>query len=488
MNRILFVLLFISSKATAQSNKNSYGIIFQQLGWSEIKKKAQEENKYIFMDLYTTWCAPCKKMDRDVYADSTLGSLINSRFISVKVQMDSSSKDDEFVRKWYADAVKIKNEYIISGYPSFLFFSPNGKLIYQDFGYKSVAKFSKLAEQVVSSKTFLLRTELNEYKNGKRNYQLLPELAIYSKSIGDNVLSKQIAQEYIVSLDETQLLKKKNILLILDIIGDKNMAKDLAMKYKERYLDSLSEEEVLEKDNLFFIAKFRTLVSSHDIIFQTCYSKPDEVDKVIEQVGFSNYLVEQTITREELDHRVIDEKTTWEKLKSVIHGKYDKVDANRLILEKQIRFYRNERLNWNLWAKYKDEYIAKYPPPSEGLSIYIELNVFGAWDVFLHCNEKDALKISIKWIDMALNKDKSHEAAYLDTKANLLYKLGNFRKAIQLEKKAILADKLDAKKIGKDKGENADSFTRALKNMKNRKPTYLEEGAIWKSTLLSDPN
>ena len=63
------------------------------LTWEQVKQKAKQENKYIFLDCFATWCAPCKKMDLDVYTNDTVGSYFNEKFISVKVQMDKTKKD-----------------------------------------------------------------------------------------------------------------------------------------------------------------------------------------------------------------------------------------------------------------------------------------------------------------------------------------------------------------------------------------------------------
>ena len=64
-----------------------------------------------------------------------------------------------------------------------------------------------------------------------------------------------------------------------------------------------------------------------------------------------------------------------------------------------------------------------------------------AWDIFRYSDNKDELRKAIIWSDRAIwMEGKKPEGNMLDTKANLLYKLGNRREALALEKKALLLD------------------------------------------------
>ncbi len=69
------------------------GIKFVNISnWNEVLLKAKNEGKYIFVDCFATWCGPCKEMDKNVYPMDKVGLLVNEKFISVRLQMDSTGK------------------------------------------------------------------------------------------------------------------------------------------------------------------------------------------------------------------------------------------------------------------------------------------------------------------------------------------------------------------------------------------------------------
>src|SRR5688500_3765008 len=88
---ILFCLFVINMQGRCQQHTGIKWV--EGLSWEHILQKAKTDNKYIFVDFYTTWCAPCKAMEKNVYPDTRVGDVMNDKFISVKVQMDKTDND-----------------------------------------------------------------------------------------------------------------------------------------------------------------------------------------------------------------------------------------------------------------------------------------------------------------------------------------------------------------------------------------------------------
>src|SRR5580698_5294831 len=114
MKRIISLLLSIPLLLNAQVDSAVQGIQFiKGLRWQQILAKAKAENKYVFVDCYTTWCGPCKYMSQDIFPLSEVGDFFNQHFVNIAIQMDHTDKDSSEVMNWYGDAANIEKLYKI---------------------------------------------------------------------------------------------------------------------------------------------------------------------------------------------------------------------------------------------------------------------------------------------------------------------------------------------------------------------------------------
>jgi len=99
--------------------------------------EGQKLDKPIFIDVYTTWCGPCKQMDKTTFQDEALGAFLNENFISVKWDADDI--------KYKADARRLG----VDAYPTFLFLDKTGKPIASPAGYRDAKNFMSLAQSIL---------------------------------------------------------------------------------------------------------------------------------------------------------------------------------------------------------------------------------------------------------------------------------------------------------------------------------------------------
>src|SRR5258705_1734298 len=137
--QLILVLLFCAVlNGFAQQNDSTNGINFFQGTFKEAAAKAKAENKFIFLDAFASWCGPCKTMDKEVYANKKVGKYLNEKFISIKIDIEKG-EGPEVAKRFHS----------IDGYPSLLFFSPEGHLAKTILGSRHIKNFLAEVKLVV---------------------------------------------------------------------------------------------------------------------------------------------------------------------------------------------------------------------------------------------------------------------------------------------------------------------------------------------------
>lgn len=429
----------------AQESQTEAGVKFtEHLSWQQIVAKATAENKYIFVDCFATWCGPCKLMDREVYPKTNVGDFYNTHFISVRAQMDSSKNDNEEVRNWYADAHNLQAQFHIRAFPTFLFFSPDGKIVHRAVGAHRDTDFINLGKKALNPEKQYY-TLLTNYRQGNKDFKKMVYLAA-----------------------------------IAGMSGDKKLADTIAGDYKLNYLDKLSEEGLCTKENLDFIGQYPNLVNSKDGFFHLFYNSPEKADQIAGQKGLSDLLANWVISMEEIFSKLYDSNNkaltaspAWDAMTETIAKKYNRETAEKLVLDAKLKFYPYVG-NWKEYAKWEDFNIIKNPPKS--ISEVETLNQAAWSNVFEHCKDKGVLTRAIAWSDLCiqLQPESIITSQFYDTKANLLYKLGKVNEAIVCENKAIDQDDQFVKKSGTKTGYTT-GFYENLAKMKKGEPTWPEK-------------
>jgi len=395
-----------SHGAFAQEN----GVHFlENTSWSAVLQKAKMEHKYIFVDCYASWCGPCKWMDKNIYPNDTIGAAVNAEFLAVRVQMDSAKQDGDQVKAWYAAAHDLNARYHINEYPSYLFFSPDGEAIHKETGTKRKEDFLQLIHSVRDPE-HQYYTLLARYHRGQLAYSEMPALAGISENIGEEDDVKLIVQDYI-----------------------------------QHYLQLLPADKRWTKDNMDFLNAHSKYISSSDPIFKWYYADRKKIDSSMEAAGYADQLIDKIVYREEVKSELDQAKKDghepdWRRMKRAINHKYAQQYAVDNVLEGQIKYYRDQKE----WKKYIDVFVqyqerVSMPMLRNGVvnpkSALVFLNN-ASWEVFEYSTSKSQLDTALNWINEALEVGPKPFATAMDTKANILYKLGRKEEAMQLEQQS----------------------------------------------------
>ncbi|ATP55274.1 hypothetical protein CPT03_01740 [Pedobacter ginsengisoli] len=399
----------------------SQGINFEKnLNWDQIQAKAKEQNKYIFVDAYTTWCGPCKAMSAEIFPKKEVGDFINDKFISVKIQMDKTKSDDEFIKSWYADAKSLDQQYNITAYPTILFFSPEGNLAGRSVGYKNANKLiAEVKKAIAGSEEFRILYE--QYKNAKRDSGFVKKLVELGQQIGQTSISKAIAQQYIRSLNNQELFKKENLL---------------------------------------FVHRFTT--SPNDFGFKI-FRKEGKMVNIVLGANTAETKVREVIIKEEIDPIVKDQTKIpdWVNIEKTIRSKYGAIGLEAYYGERM--GFASEKKDWTNFGKF---YALYYTTAYSRSKFHIN-NI--SWPIFEYVNDPKVLDIAIKTMKYDIEHFDQKSLQAFDTYANLLYKSGKKQEAIEWESKAL---RLEEENALKNNSKPNPVFGETLEKMKTGVPTW----------------
>jgi thioredoxin-related protein len=426
MKRLLIVIVILSSiHARAQQ-----GIKFEKaLNWEQIKAKAKKENSYIFVDAYTTWCIPCKEMTAKIFPRQEIGDFFNKNFINVAIQFDRKSTDNKRIKEWYSDAKKIRDNYKILEYPTYLYFNPDGELVYKIVGANyDPTSFLENTKLALDPKT-QYPTLKDQFANGKRDTAFLATLIKAGINSYDMKSLPNFINPYLKS--QINLLTKQNIIYI-----------------------------------------FYGTQSTTDFGFETLQKHPEAVDSVIGK-GFSRKTVNRLIFNETVFPMLrtnaviknygggmveyqgdLNKSVDWPTVSNLVKNKF----PDRL--EEVNRFSKTLYYQWaEDWTKYAEvvsEYLGKNPNqlnPDE-LSDYTEV-------IFQFSNDSTQLKKAESWSELALSSKGTDPIRYKVINTRLMYKNGKKAEAINQMQSVIDS-------LGQTSGQLVDEVNK----MKNNEKTW----------------
>ena len=136
MKKIILVLLWIVSfTLTAQES----GIQFIN---DTTLANAKQENKLLFVDCYTSWCSPCRYMEKNIFNLPEVAEFYNSHFICWKVDTEKLHNP--------ADIAAFSNYHILA-WPTFLFLNEKGEIMHRAIGADSASNFIELGKTALDA-------------------------------------------------------------------------------------------------------------------------------------------------------------------------------------------------------------------------------------------------------------------------------------------------------------------------------------------------
>lgn len=179
---VVFIALLLSAQTLL-----AQGVVFESGTWSEMIGKAKEQNKLIFVDFYTTWCAPCKVVTTTVFPDPKLGRLYNEKFVNYKIDAEKG------------EGVELAKKYGVSAFPTFLYINGDGEVVSRLVGGKTIKEFITEIDNVEVYAKYGGTNKMEEaYAAGRNDSEFLADYLQFSP---EEEKSK-VYNQYLMSLPD----------------------------------------------------------------------------------------------------------------------------------------------------------------------------------------------------------------------------------------------------------------------------------------------
>lgn len=91
------------------------GVKFTEDTFANVQKAAVKADKPIFMDIYTTWCGPCKYLSSNIFPTQIVGDYMNAKFVNTKFDAEKG------------EGIELAKKYAVKGYPTMLILNSHGE-------------------------------------------------------------------------------------------------------------------------------------------------------------------------------------------------------------------------------------------------------------------------------------------------------------------------------------------------------------------------
>jgi thiol-disulfide isomerase/thioredoxin len=136
--------------------------MFRPLTYDAALAAAKSEQHVVMIDFFTTWCAPCKKLDATTWKDPAVLAWARETCVAIKLDAEQN--------------VELAKRYKIESYPTMVFLRSDGTEIERVNGYKDAPTFLAEAKDLLAGKDAISRLR-EKLARHEKDYMLRGQLA-----------------------------------------------------------------------------------------------------------------------------------------------------------------------------------------------------------------------------------------------------------------------------------------------------------------------
>ena len=125
---------------TLAANAAQAQVKFETAATDNVREMAIKQGKLVFIDLYASWCPPCRMMSRHVFSRKDVGKFMDERFVAAKYDTDKEPGKTLLAR------------YGEGAIPLYLVFDTNGELLGRMQGASSAEEFMAGIRKILKSR------------------------------------------------------------------------------------------------------------------------------------------------------------------------------------------------------------------------------------------------------------------------------------------------------------------------------------------------
>lgn len=119
--------------------------LFRPLTYDAALAAAKDEKRVVMIDFFTTWCAPCKKLDATTWKDPAVLAWARETCVAIKLDAEQN--------------VELAKRHKIESYPTMIFLRAEGTEIERVSGYKDAPTFLAEAKDALAGKSAITRAK-----------------------------------------------------------------------------------------------------------------------------------------------------------------------------------------------------------------------------------------------------------------------------------------------------------------------------------------
>lgn len=458
--RKIYSLLALSGMAFTL---NAQGISFETGTWKEALAKASKEHKLIYLDVYTTWCGPCKVMAATIFPKPEAGAKYNTAFVNYKTDAENG------------EGIAIAAQYKVDGYPTNLFIDPETQeVVYKVMGATELDDFLARADIALTEQKDPMKWKDYEakFEKGERDKKFLTayiekaqRLDKQSDLILDAYVEKHVTGKpdkatVAFLVEHTKTLDNKAAAILFahkeQVMAVHPENKDFFMWWSQSLPYATLEKAKANKDEQL-LSRIETLSAKYNIDLTARFTSGFYFYRKEFYQGSGNEAKARETVIAEADYLV-----------ALSDEAYSRQDEEALKRSRDRILYQLKAMNVPE-EKYESSIAAtieKHPDMKRSASLGAAQTLNdAAWKVVVaKGKDKEDLKRAMTWSEKSLEMAKGSEswAQLADTYANLLYLSGQKEKAVDLQEEVV-------KKAEEAGSEDLDSLRETLARMKSGK-------------------